>query len=159
MAKSTFFKDFKDFITKGNIVDMAVGVVVGNAFKAIATSLVNDIIMPPLSYYILGDVNFTDLKVVLQPEVLDEAGEVLTKAITLNYGNFIQLVIDFLLTALCIFLVLRGIVKAKALAEKLKKKEEEEAAAAAAAAPAEPSEEILLLRDIRDALNKDKTNE
>lgn len=154
MAKSTFFKDFKEFITKGNVVDMAVGVVIGNAFKAIVTSVVNDLIMPPIAY-LIGDVNFADLKLVLKPEVLDEAGEVLTKAITLNYGNFIQLVIDFLLTAFCIFLVLRAIVKAKSLAEKLKKKEEEEAKAIEEAAPAEPSEEVQLLREIRDSLKKD----
>ncbi len=155
MAKSTFFKDFKAFISQGNIVDMAVGVVIGTAFKAIVTSLVNDIIMPPVGV-LLGDVNFTELKVELLAAEIDPATqEVIKEAVTLNYGTFIQTIIDFLLVAFCIFLVLRVIIKSKEKLESLKKKEEEAAAEAAAAAPAEPSEEVLLLREIRDSLKKD----
>lgn len=151
MAKGTFFKDFKDFISKGNIVDMATGVVIGGAFSKIVSSLVNDVIMPPISV-LLGNVNFTDLKYVLKEEVLDEAGEVAQAAISINYGNFIQLVIDFLLMAFCVFLVLRVIVKSRAKLEAKKKQEE----AAAEAAPAPTPEDILLLREIRDALKNNK---
>ncbi len=153
MAKSTFFKDFKAFISQGNIVDMAVGVVIGTAFKSIVTSLVNDIIMPPVGF-LLGDVNFTDLKLVLKEAVM-EGETVVSEAVTLNYGTFIQTIIDFLLVAFCIFVVLRVIMKSREKLESLKKKEEEEKAAEVAAAPAEPSEEVKLLREIRDSLKKD----
>ena len=129
MAKGTFFKDFKDFISKGNIVDMATGVIIGGAFSKIVSSLVNDVIMPPISV-LLGNVNFADLKYVLKEEVLNEAGEVAQAAISINYGNFIQLIIDFLLMAFCVFLVLRVIVKSRARLE-AKKKQEEAAAEAA----------------------------
>ena len=151
MAKSTFFKDFKDFISKGNIVDMATGVIIGGAFSKIVSSLVNDVIMPPISV-LLGNVNFTDLKYVLKEEVLNEAGEVAQAAISINYGNFIQLIIDFLLMAFCVFLVLRVIVKSRARLEAKKKQEE----VAAEAAPAPTPEDILLLREIRDALKNNK---
>lgn len=151
MAKGTFFKDFKDFISKGNIVDMATGVIIGGAFSKIVSSLVNDVIMPPISV-LLGNVNFTDLKCVLKEEVLNEAGEVAQAAISINYGNFIQLIIDFLLMAFCVFLVLRVIVKSRARLEAKKKQEE----AAVEAAPAPTPEDILLLREIRDALKNNK---
>ena len=151
MAKGTFFNDFKTFISKGNIVDMATGVIVGGAFSKIVSSLVNDIIMPPISV-LLGEVNFTDLKYVLKEEVLNEAGEVAQAAISINYGNFIQLIIDFLLMALCVFMVIRVIVKSRAKLDAMKKKEEEEAAAA----PAPTPEDILLLREIRDSLKNNK---
>lgn len=155
MAKSTFFKDFKAFISKGNIVDMAVGVVIGGAFSKIVTSLVNDIIMPPIGK-LLGDMNFTELKLVLSKAELDEAGEVVKEAVTLNYGTFIQTVIDFLIVAFCIFIMLRAIVKSRqkleALAKKNEVKEEE--------APKEPEvpEDILLLREIRDSLKKENSD-
>ncbi len=151
MAKGTFFKDFKDFISKGNIVDMATGVIIGGAFSKIVSSLVNDVIMPPISV-LLGEVNFTDLKYVLKEEVLNEAGEVAQAAISINYGNFIQLIIDFLLMAICVFLVLRVIVKSRARLEAKKKQEE----AAVEAAPAPTPEDILLLREIRDSLRNKK---
>lgn len=151
MAKGTFFKDFKDFISKGNIVDMATGVIIGGAFSKIVSSLVNDVIMPPISV-LLGEVNFTDLKYVLKEEVLNEAGEVAQAAISINYGNFIQLIIDFLLMAFCVFLVLRVIIKSRTRLEAKKKQEE----AAAEAAPAPTPEDILLLREIRDSLKNKK---
>ena len=158
MAKSTFFKDFKAFISKGNIIDMAVGVIIGGAFGKIITSLVNDIVMPPIGLAI-GGVAFSDLKAVISEPVLNEAGEVVKEAVTINYGNFIQLILEFLIIALCVFLVLRGIMKAKALAEKAKKKEEEKAAEPAPEPEPEPepepSEEVLLLREIRDSLKKE----
>ena len=149
--KSSFFKDFKAFISKGNIVDMATGVIVGGAFSKIVTSLVNDIIMPPISV-LMGEVNFADLKYVLKEEVLNEAGEVAEKAISINYGNFIQLIIDFLIMAFCVFLMIRVIVKSRARLEAKKKAEEEAAAAAKAAEPAPIPEDIQLLREIRASL-------
>ncbi len=152
MAKSTFFKDFKAFISKGNILDMAVGVVIGGSFGKIVTSLVNDIIMPPIGK-LLGDVNFSDLKLVLQAEELNEAGEVVNEAISLNYGSFIQTIIDFLIVAFCIFVMLRAIVKSRQKLESLKKKEEEKPKK-----PEEPKipEDVLLLREIRDLLKEEK---
>ena len=121
--KKGFFKEFKEFISKGNIVDMAVGVIIGGAFGKIVTSLVNDIVMPPIGLAI-GGVNFSNLKATIAEAVV-ENGEVVKEAVTINYGNFIQLILEFLIIALCVFLVLKAIMKAKSLAEKMKKKEEE----------------------------------
>ena len=155
--KKGFFKEFKEFISKGNIIDMAVGVVIGGAFGKIVTSLVNDIVMPPIGMAI-GGVDFANLKATIQQAQLDEADEVIKEAVTINYGNFIQTILEFIIIALCIFLVLKGIMKAKALAEKAKKQEEEAAPAPEPepepVAEPEPSEEVLLLREIRDSLKK-----
>ena len=141
-------KEFKDFAMKGNVIDMAVGVDIGGAFGKIITSLVNDLIMP-LVGALIGNVDFTTLSATLRAPKLDEAGEVVKQAVTLNYGNFIQVTVDFLLVALCIFLVIKAINKAKALSEK--KKEEE-----AAAAPAPKPDDVVLLEEIRDLLKKQK---
>lgn len=140
-----FFADFKAFITKGNILDMAVGVIIGGAFGKIVTSLVNDVIMPPLGM-LIGKVNFTDLAVNLAPE---GAPEVMWK-----YGAFLQQVFDFLIVALSIFFLIKGINR---LSELTKKKEAEEAAAAPEPEPApapepEPTKEEVLLTEIRDIL-------
>ena len=148
--KGSFWSDFKAFISKGNVVDMAVGVVIGGAFGKIVTGLVNYIINPFVSLFVKsGDLD--SIKTVLQPEVLDEAGEVVTAEIALLWGSWIQTILDFLIVALCIFLVLRVLMHAKnslhekELEEAEKKAEEErlkaeadkkaadEAAAAAAA--------------------------
>lgn len=156
--KKGIVKDFKDFITKGNIIDMAVGVIIGGAFGKIVSSLVADIITPLISL-ILGKANFSEMFVVLNnPDkqtfnTIAEAKE--AGFATLNYGAFIQTIIDFLIIALCIFLILRAIVKAKAAAEKARKKDEEEAPAPEPAPEPEPSEEVLLLREIRDSLKKE----
>ena len=143
-----FFEDFKAFAMKGNVVDMAVGVVVGGAFGKIVSSFVADIITPLLGI-LLGKVSFTDLKWVITPAVLDEAGNVVEAELALTYGNFIQQVIDFLIIALSIFVVLRVIM---ALKSKFEKKQEE----IVEEAPAEPvpSEELVTLREIRDLLKK-----
>ena len=121
------FKEFKEFISKGNIFDMAVGVIIGGAFGKIVTSLVNDIIMP-LVGIILGGHDLTGLTATVGDAVI-------------TYGVFIQNIIDFLIISLCIFAVVKAMAK-------FKKKEE--------AAPAGPSEEVLLLREIRDSLKKHK---
>ncbi|MDE5970620.1 MAG: large-conductance mechanosensitive channel protein MscL [Muribaculaceae bacterium] len=133
--------DFKDFAMKGNVVDMAVGVIIGGAFGKIVSSLVNDIIMPVISLC-TGSVNFTNLKATLRPEELDAAGQVMHEAITFNYGMFIQNIVDFLIIAFSIFMAIRFIMS-------FKKKAEE-----APAAPAEPSNEEKLLTEIRDLLKK-----
>ena len=121
------FKEFKEFISKGNIFDMAVGVIIGGAFGKIVTSLVNDIIMP-LVGVIIGGHDFTGLTWTV-------------KDATINYGTFIQNIVDFLIVALCIFVVVKAM-------SKFKKKEE------APAEPPKPSEEVLLLREIRDSLKR-----
>lgn len=150
-----FFSDFKTFIMKGNIVDMAVGVVIGGAFGKIITSLVNDVITPLISIA-TGKVSLTELKWIINPAVLDEAGEIVQKELALTYGNFIQTVIDFLIIALSIFVVLRIMVNAQKKLEALKKKEEE---AVEEQKPEEPKEtELSVLCEIREMLKKDSEN-
>lgn len=145
-----FFEDFKAFAMKGNVVDMAVGVVIGGAFGKIVTSFVNDIITPLLGI-LLGKMSFTDLKWVINPAILDEAGNEVTAELALTYGNFIQQVIDFLIISLSIFLVLRLMMTLKSAFEK---KEEAKAEEPAPEAPPAPSEELVTLREIRDLLKK-----
>ena len=148
MAKSTFLQDFKAFAMKGNVVDMAVGVIIGGAFGKIVTSVVNDIIMPPIGL-LVGGVNFKDLKWVMK-EATTAADGTEVAAVTLNYGNFLQQTFDFLIIAFSIFVVIRIIGN-------LTRKKEEEAAAAPAPAPApEPSAEEKLLTEIRDLLKEKK---
>ncbi|MDA3056406.1 MULTISPECIES: large-conductance mechanosensitive channel protein MscL [unclassified Campylobacter] len=130
-----FISEFKEFAVKGNVIDMAVGVVIGGAFGKIVTSLVGDVIMPVVGV-ITGGVNFSDLKVILKEAV----GE--TPAVSINYGAFIQNIIDFTIITFCIFVVIKAI-------NKLKREKPAEPEA-----PAEPSEDILLLREIRDSLKK-----
>lgn len=143
---SKFLTDFKNFAMKGNVLDMAVGVIIGGAFGKIVTSLVNDVIMPAVGL-VVGGINFKELKWVIKPEVKDVAGTIITPEATLNYGNFIQNTVDFIIIAFCIFVFIR-------LIGKLNKKKEE-APAAPAPAP-EPSAEEKLLTEIRDLLKKDK---
>ena len=117
--------EFKQFAVKGNAIDMAVGVIIGGAFGKIVTSIVNDIIMPPIGW-LIGGVDFKDLKWVMKeavPEQLDEAGNVVQKAVaevTLNYGAFIQQVVDFAILALCVFMIVKLVNKLS----NLKKKED-----------------------------------
>ncbi|MDX9772012.1 MAG: large-conductance mechanosensitive channel protein MscL [Bacteroidales bacterium] len=139
-------KEFKEFAVKGNMLDMAVGIIIGGAFGKIITSLVNDVLMPPLGM-LLGKVDFTSLKAVLQKgndAVMDGVAVIqpAVSEVTINYGMFIQTVIDFLIVAFCIFLVIKGM-------NSLKRKEE-----AAPAAPPAPSDEAVLLKEIRDLLKK-----
>jgi len=150
VIKSNFLSDFKKFAMKGNVIDMAVGVIIGGAFGKIVTSIVNDIIMPPIGM-LVGGMNFKDLKYVMKPEVLGADGAVETAAVTLNYGNFLQQTIDFLIIAFSIFIIIRVIGKLS------RKKEEEAPAPAPAPAPEpEPSAEEKLLTEIRDLLKENK---
>ena len=139
--------EFKTFIMRGNVLDMAVGVIVAGAFGKITTSLVNDVFMPFISY-LFGSRDMTALNLVVRPEIVDEAGEVVQKAITIGFGTFVATIIDFLLIALVVFLVVKAINTAKA---KLEKKEKEAVEAAPPAPPA-PSAEEVLLTEIRDLL-------
>ncbi len=139
-------KEFKEFAVKGNMLDMAVGIIIGSAFGKIISSLVNDVLMPPLGM-LLGKVDFTNLKAVLQKgnDAVMDGAAVITPAVSevsINYGMFIQTMIDFTIVAFCIFLVIKGM-------NSLKKKEE-----AAPAAPPPPSDEVQLLKEIRDLLKK-----
>lgn len=152
-------QEFKTFALKGNVVDMAVGVIIGGAFGKIVTSLVNDIIMPPLGV-LLGGKNFADLGWVIkkaQPAVLDEAGNVVTPEVAevlWKYGSFIQVCIDFLIIAVSIFVLIKVVNKLTSL-----RKKEEEAASEPEPAPVpepEPSKEELLLTEIRDLLKEKK---
>ena len=140
-------KEFKDFVMRGNVLDMAVGVIVAGAFSKITTSLVNDVFMPFISF-LFGARDMTALNLVVRPEIVNEAGEVTQAAIVIGFGTFIATIIDFILVALVVFLVVKAINAAKAKMEKAK---EEEAAAEPPAPPA-PSKEEVLLTEIRDLL-------
>lgn len=148
-----FIEEFKTFIAKGNVLDMAVGVIIATAFGKITTSLVNDVFMPFIGW-IIGDINLSELNIVLTPEVLNEAGEIATPAVVVAIGTFISTIIDFVLIAFVVFLIVKAFNTAKEKAEAKKKAEEEAAAAAEEEAPAEPSEEVKLLMEIRDLLKK-----
>ncbi len=146
-----FVQEFKDFINKGNVIDMAVAVIIGAAFSPIIGALVNNIIMPLIGLAV-GKMDFTQLKTVLVAEELNEAGEVVTQEVAIGWGVLIAAVLNFIIVALCVFLLLKGILAAKSKAESLKKKEEEEAAPAEEA-PAEPVEtDVDVLKEIRDIL-------
>ena len=128
-------QEFKSFAMRGNVVDMAVGIVIGGAFGKIVSSFVADVIMPPIGL-IIGGVDFTNLAITIKAAVGDAA------AVTINYGKFIQTLLDFLIVAFAIFMVIKGM-------NSLKKKEEE-----APAPPAEPPKEEILLTEIRDLLKE-----
>lgn len=131
----SMMQEFKTFAMRGNVVDMAVGIVIGGAFGKIISSFVADVIMPPIGL-LVGGVNFTNLAITMKEAVGDSA------AVTINYGKFIQSVFDFVIIAFAIFMVIRAM-------NSLKKKEEE-----APEAPPEPTKEEILLTEIRDALQK-----
>ncbi len=139
-------EEFKKFIFRGNVVDMAVGVVVGGAFSTIVNSMVNDIIMPIVGA-IAGGTTFTNYKLVLHPAVLDEAGNVVTAEAAILYGSFIQNIINFLIIAACVFFAIKML---NTITAQFKAKEEEEAAPAEPAGPT--SEELLA--EIRDLLKE-----
>jgi large conductance mechanosensitive channel len=136
-------KEFKSFISKGNVVEMAVGLIMALYFGAIVKSLVDHIIMPPIGL-LLGNVDFSNLKVVLVAATMN--GETAVPEVAISYGMFINTIITFLIVAFCIFLVVKGYNKMK---ESMEKKEKE-----APAAPPAPSKEEVLLTEIRDLLKK-----
>jgi len=128
--------EFKAFAMKGNVADMAVGIIIGAAFGKIVSSMVNDIIMPPLGL-LIGGVNFTDLKFVMKAAVDNQP------AVTLNYGNFLQVIFDFMIVAFAVFMVIKAMNAAKQKQE-----------AAAPATPPTPTKDQVLLTEIRDLLKK-----
>ena len=140
-----FLDEFKKFAAKGNVIDMAVGIMLGTAFNQIVQSLVNDLIMPPLGL-IIGGIKFSDFKFVLKGAVINSSGQTVSDAVTMNYGNFIQIFINFVIIAFSLFI---NVMKERAL--KKAKKEED------APTPAE-SREALLLTEIRDLLKQKKRN-
>lgn len=142
-----FLQDFKEFAMRGNVIDMAVGVVIGAAFGKIVSSLVADIIMPGIGV-LLGGVNFSDLAITLKEAVVDAEGKITTPAVLIKYGVFIQVILDFILIALSVFLLVRGIMS-------LRKKEE---VAQAVEEPAKPTVDQELLTEIRDLLKKNVDN-
>lgn len=158
------FQDFKAFISKGNVLNLAVGIIIGGAFNAIITSLVNDVIMPPVSLLLGDEVSL--LKWVIRPETLDNAGLVVDKEIAIRWGMFVQQILNFLIVAVTLFIVIRVFsalqARADALAAKIKTEIELKEAAASGTVESEVvpepepviSEEVLLLREIRDSLAK-----
>lgn len=138
LPKVKWVDEFKSFAMKGNVVDMAVGIIIGAAFGKIVSSLVTDVIMPPLGV-VIGGVDFKDLSIVLK-EAVGSA-----PAVTLNYGNFIQVIFDFMIVAFAIFMVIKALAMARRKSE-IKKEE--------APKPSEPSKEEILLTEIRDLLKK-----
>lgn len=140
----SFLQEFKTFAMKGNVVDMAVGIIIGGAFGKIVSSLVSDIIMPPLGL-LIGGMNFKNLVIHLKPAGVDAAGNA-TQAVNINYGNFIQTSLDFIIIAFSIFLFIKAI-------NSLRRKHE---APAAPPAPPVPTKEETLLTEIRDILKEKK---
>lgn len=136
-----FVGEFKQFISRGNVVDLAVGVIIGGAFGAITSSLVKDVVMPPISYLMSG-VDVSSWKYVIAPAITDASGKVTRAEVDLTYGNFLQATLNFLIVAFVIFVVIK-------LINSLKRKEAE-----APAAPPAPSAEEKLLTEIRDILAK-----
>ncbi|GGK13069.1 large-conductance mechanosensitive channel protein MscL [Luteimonas terricola] len=132
--------EFKEFAMRGNVIDLAVGVVIGAAFGKIVTVLVDSVIMPPIGW-LIGGVDFSELAYTLEEAGVDAAGEVVP-AVAIGYGEFINALIQFIIVAFAIFMVVKAI-------NRLNRKPEE-----APAAPEEPSEDVMLLREIRDSLKR-----
>jgi len=137
-----FFKEFENFAMRGNVIDLAVGIIIGGAFGKIVSSLVSDVIMPPIGF-LIGGINFTDIVITLKSASVDAAGHIIP-AVTINLGNFLQTVLDFTIVAFSIFLMIKAI-------NRLTRKKAE----APPAAP-EPTKEEQLLTDIRDLLKEKK---
>ena len=138
----SFASEFRDFAVRGNVVDMAVGIIIGGAFGKIVTSVVNDLIMPPIGV-LMGGVNFKDLKLILKPAQVDPTtAATIKEAVSINYGSFIQTSVDFIILAIAIFIMVKAM-------NNLKKKE-----VAKPAAPPAPAKEVVLLTEIRDILQR-----
>lgn len=145
--KKSIFQEFKEFITRGNVLDMAVGVIVGGAFTKIANSLVSDLLMPALGM-ITGKIDMAELKIVLAAAELNDAGEVVKEELAIRYGVFLDAIINFLLIALAIFIVVKIANTVRAKFEKRKAEEP--------APEPKPDPQIVLLTEIRDALKKNE---
>jgi large conductance mechanosensitive channel len=138
----SMLKEFRDFAVKGNVIDLAVGIIIGAAFGKIISSIVNDIIRPPIGL-LVGGINFTDIKIIMKDAVTDPAnGKILKEAVTLKIGNFIQTLVDFTIIAFSVFLMVKGI-------NRLSRKKEAEVSP-----PPAPTKDQELLTEIRDLLKK-----
>lgn len=140
--KKGFFSEFKEFIMRGNVLDMAIGVIIASAFGKITTSLVNDVFMPFIGW-LIGDIDLSKLNILLSPEKLDKAGNVLKPAVTIGIGTLIVTIIDFIIIAFVVFMIIKTMNKAKELSEKAFKKQQEEIAEAEPEVKAPTSEELL----------------
>lgn len=134
-------KEFKEFAVKGNVLDMAIGIIIGGAFGKIVTSILNDILMPPLGL-LIGGTDFTDLKVTIKDKTIDAAGNAVAE-VTINYGNFVQTLVDFILVAIAVFMIIKVMNRIRAKLDATPK---------TPAPPAEPTKEEILLTEIRDIL-------
>ena len=155
--RAGFFADFKQFITRGNVLDMAVGMIIGTAFNQIVKSMVDHILMPVIGN-LCNTQDLVDLKYILTPEVLDEAGNVVTAEVAISYGLFLSYVINFFIVAMTLFIIIRSAMKFQKKMEDLRK-EEEEAAPPPPPAPAEPTVEektLAVLNEIKTLLNEKK---
>ena len=123
LKKSKFINEFKEFVMRGNVIDMAVGVIIGGAFGKITTSLVNDVFMPFIGW-IIGDIDLSQINITLAEAVTDQAGEIVKPAVVIGIGTLLVTIIDFLLIAFVIFMMIKGMAKAREIAEKAMKKEE-----------------------------------
>ena len=139
--KIKFLKEFKEFAIKGNMFDMAIGIIIGVAFNKIVSSLVNDIILPSFSL-IIGNVNFQNLNIVLQKEIIDNTGNIIQELVAIKYGNFIQVIFDFIIIAITVFLVIK-------IFNKLRRKAENEKDTTVST-----PRDIELLSEIRDLLKE-----
>ena len=156
--KPGFFAEFKAFISKGNILDLSVAVIIGAAFGKIVTSLTNDIIMP-LVTLAMGKNSLADASVVLRAAQLDEAGNVLVEALTWNYGNFLQAIIDFLIIAFVVFLFIKVVMKIKSVSETAQNKIEEKIAGLTAKKAAEKAAENGAAEDAASATEETPAEE
>lgn len=156
--KPGFFTEFKTFVTKGNILDMAVGMIIGTAFNQIVKSLVDHVLMPVIGN-LCNTQDLVDLKYVLTPEVLDEAGSVVTAEVAISYGLFISYVINFLIVALTLFVIIRSAMRFQKKMDALREEEEAAAPPPPPPAPAEPTVEektLAVLNEIKTLLDEKK---
>lgn len=135
--------EFKEFASKGNVVDLAVGIIIGGAFGKIVSSLVSDILMPPIGW-LVGGLKFSDLSIKMKAPMIDMSGNIVDQVVTVNYGAFIQTAVDFVIIAFAVFMVVK-------LVNRVKRKEEQKPAE-----PPKPSNQELLLMEIRDLLKNAK---
>ena len=160
--RAGFFADFKQFITRGNVLDMAVGMIIGTAFNQIVKSMVDHILMPVIGN-LCNTQDLVELKYVLTPEVLDEAGNVVTAEVAISYGLFLSYVLNFFIVAVTLFVIIRSATQFQKKMAEIHRREEEEATAAAEPpappAPAEPTVEektLAVLAEIKDLLSEKK---
>ncbi|MDD3999322.1 MAG: large conductance mechanosensitive channel protein MscL [Bacilli bacterium] len=149
-----FFQDFKNFIKRGNVLDLAVGIIIGGAFNTIVKSLVNDILMPVIG--LIGGKNISEAQLVLVPAVVNEAGDILENAVTLNYGAFLQAIIDFLIISLTIFVIVKIATSFSKRMEAVKNRNKEKEVEVVKNEPPRPTSEELLT-EIRDLLKNKET--